>query len=435
MSKPNITIPTSFGGVKADFDNNHLTNGFPQLTPDVLPGDCLNKFIDDTYKGLNGVLDLYNGVVLHDMTTTYDDKAVVGKFIENSFKLYRSLVNPNTGHEVTETEYWEEVQLGGATRNIGEIVASTIPLTDAGLHLLDGSLIQGSGIYSDFVDYIAGLDLTASYFCTEQEWQNQVTTYGVCGKFVYDSVNNTVRLPKVTGIIEGTTDVNALGDLVEAGLPNISGRSGYGGDRSIYANKIDGCFYQPNSTASVYRHYDQATQAPVIFDASLSNPIYGNSTTVQPQSVKVLYYIVIATSTKTDIQVNIDEVVTDLNGKADVDLSNCTKPHIVETYQNGTSWYRVWSDGWCEQGGILDNCSSSNYYSVSLIKAYSNTNYEILLSADMKNSQVTINIANHGNYQTTSSTFYIYLGKVEMEQSDTSGHKIYWKTCAFLPQV
>lgn len=25
-------------------------------------------------------------------------------------------------------------------------------------------------------------------------------------------------------------------------------------------------------------------------------------------------------------------------------------PYITETYHNGTSWYRVWSDGWCEQG-------------------------------------------------------------------------------------
>ena len=52
------------------------------------------------------------------------------------------------------------------------------------------------------------------------------------------------------------------------------------------------------------------------FDASQSNSIYGNSSTVQPQSIKVFYYIVIATTTKTNIQVDIDEIVTDLNGKA-----------------------------------------------------------------------------------------------------------------------
>jgi hypothetical protein len=58
------------------------------------------------------------------------------------------------------------------------------------------------------------------------------------------------------------------------------------------------------------------------FDASLSNPIYGNSSTVQPQTIKGYYYIVVATATKTDIEVDIDEIATDLNGKADIDLSN-----------------------------------------------------------------------------------------------------------------
>lgn len=54
-TKPNITIPESFAenGIKTDFDNEKLTNGFDRLQPDVLAGDNLNKLIDDTYKGLN----------------------------------------------------------------------------------------------------------------------------------------------------------------------------------------------------------------------------------------------------------------------------------------------------------------------------------------------------------------------------------------------
>jgi len=53
--KPEITIPQSFAenGVKTDFDDTLLTDGFDNLRPDVLAGDNLNKFIDDTYKGLN----------------------------------------------------------------------------------------------------------------------------------------------------------------------------------------------------------------------------------------------------------------------------------------------------------------------------------------------------------------------------------------------
>ncbi len=56
-------------------------------------------------------------------------------------------------------------------------------------------------------------------FTDEPQWQSSVSTYGSCGKFVYDSTNNTVRLPKVSDILQGTTDLTALGDLVASGLP------------------------------------------------------------------------------------------------------------------------------------------------------------------------------------------------------------------------
>ena len=255
------------------------------------------------------------------------------------------------------TTYADAIELmGGGQRRIGEIITSTIPLTDAGVHLLDGTLLSGSGSYGEFVAYIADLygDGTniPSYFCTEADWQTSVTTYGVCGKFVYDSVNNTVRLPKVTGIIEGTTDVNALGDLTEAGLPNLKGwirpmTGGMSGDGVLFRETARSGGGLSGGSGGYYQTYT--------FDAYNYSSVYSdNISTVQPQTIKAFYYIVVATSTKTDIQVDIDEIATDLNGKADVDLSNCTKPHIVETYVNGTSWYNIYSNGWCEQGGAID---------------------------------------------------------------------------------
>lgn len=205
------------------------------------------------------------------------------------------------------------IAVSGASRNIGEIITSTVPLSDAGLHLLDGGVISGSGSYSAFVTYIAGLVSGHSeLFTTEANWQTSVTNYGVCGKFVYDSVNNTVRLPKITGFTEGTIDPTVLGNLTEAGLPDHrhkswgtpggTGWSGGGANNGEY-----------NTTY-----------------ASEDNPIYGKSDTVQPQSIKVLYYIVIATSTKTSIEVDIDEIATDLNGKADIDLSNMNPTQTVK---------------------------------------------------------------------------------------------------------
>lgn len=40
--------------------------------------------------------------------------------------------------------------------------------------------------------------------------------------------------------------------------------------------------------------------------------------------------------------------------------------YITETYENGTSWYRVYSDGWVEQGGIV--VTGSSPYTVNLLK-------------------------------------------------------------------
>lgn len=208
-------------------------------------------------------------------------------------------------------------------RCIGEVVPSILPLTEAGLHLLDGALISGSGVYSAFVTYIAGLISTyPSLFVTEAAWQTAVTTYGVCGKFVYDSENGTVRLPKITGIMEGTIDATALGDLVESGLPNITGTF-TAGSNSIADPNTSGAISGSTSTGTGRAGGSSSSYMTIdSLDASRSSSVYGNSSTVQPQTIKGFYYIVIANSTKTDIQVDIDEIATDLNGKADVDLGN-----------------------------------------------------------------------------------------------------------------
>ena len=216
------------------------------------------------------------------------------------------------------------------TRNIGQIIQSITPLTDVGLHLLDGALISGDGIYADFVDYM--ITLYGSHpecFATEANWQGTVNVYGACGKFVYDNVNNTIRLPKITGFIEGTIDSNALGELVKAGLPNIKGDVGKDSGIGHVANvsygvsvkntQCSGAFYPNNNCGyTATRQAQQGSDGKSLgFDASRSSSIYGNSNTVQPQSIKVYYYIVLATTTKTDIEVDIDEVASDLNSKAD----------------------------------------------------------------------------------------------------------------------
>lgn len=236
------------------------------------------------------------------------------------------------------------LQTNTFSRNIGEIVQSSIPLTDAGLHLLDGSIIFGDGIYADFVNYIK--NLTNNYpnlFISEEAWQNYVTSYGVCGKFVYDSTNNTVRLPKITGFVEGTVDSNALGELIEAGLPNITGNIWAGGNygSSIFTTST-GAFQNGSNSdwrATTTQTTVSGASDTVIFDASRSSSIYGNSNTVQPQAIKVFYYIVVATLTKTDIEINTDNIITELNNK----INNQDAVH--KTGNETIKGYKIFSDG------------------------------------------------------------------------------------------
>lgn len=271
---------------------------------------------------------LQEGIPEYDANTNYSNTSIVKNIDGQTLSFFISLKNDNIGNPLTDGTSWLKANLNSA-RNIGEIITSAIPLSDSGLHLLDGALINGNGIYKEFVDYIASIyNSSLNYFCSEAEWQASVSTYDSCGKFVYTAAAGanpaTVRLPKLTGKIEGTIDASALGDLVPQNvkLPNITGHCG-GGDQYPYAS-ASGAF-------TIYGRGDgrekiePGTGYAYSFDASRSSSVYsgnGSDTKIHEQAINVFYYIVVANSTKTSIEVDIDEITTDLNNKADVDLSN-----------------------------------------------------------------------------------------------------------------
>lgn len=247
-------------------------------------------------------------------------------------------ITVDLGKKVDRSEIEEilENKDKSSTRFVGEIFHSLIPLVDAGVHLLDGAVLPAGGVYDEFVQYMASVyGQYLSVFVSEAEWQQSVNTYGSCGKFVltFDEDTNkavSVRLPKVSSIVQGTTSTSACGDLIEAGLPNITAFFG----TAYMKKKTTGTEYSPNdidvsgaikgvsgwgvngSTATTSAWFMNGT---VQIDASLASPVYGNSTTVQPQTIKGLLYIVVATTKKTDIEVDIDKYITDLNNKVDME--------------------------------------------------------------------------------------------------------------------
>ena len=56
-----------------------------------------------------------------------------------------------------------------------------------------------------------------------------------------------------------------------------------------------------------------------------------------------------------------------------------TKPAVVvENYKKGDNWYRVWSDGWIEQGGVAETGVKNT---ITFLKPFSDTNYTANLTS------------------------------------------------------
>lgn len=237
-----------------------------------------------------------------------------------------TVVNPDS---ITPSgkDYWMKVGEGGTSYEIGQRVESLIPLTNAMLHPTDGALISGSGSYAEFVTIMAQkVSTNPELFVTEAAWQQTVTGYGECGKFVYDNVANTIRLPLLNGYVKATNTAGEVGDLVEAVAPNIKGDFGWEG-YSLYKT-ASGAFSGASSTTLNFKQETGSSAFSVMkLDASRSSSVYKDSaTTIDVQAIKVYSYIVLGTVTKTSIQIDIDQVMSDLALKADKDLSNVTAP-------------------------------------------------------------------------------------------------------------
>lgn len=54
--------------------------------------------------------------------------------------------------------------------------------------------------------------------------------------------------------------------------------------------------------------------------------------------------------------------------------------YVIENYKDGTNWWRIWSDGWVEQGGKTGNLPSNAVTTVTLLKALTTTDYNVQLA-------------------------------------------------------
>lgn len=95
--------------------------------------------------------------------------------------------------------------------------------------------------------------------------------------------NSTWELISQDRALWGGNGSNA-NTTIEAGLPNITGSAGY----TVRLTSASGAFdYGSGGSANQWGSGEWGAVNPFTFDASRSNPIYGNSSTVQPPAYRV----------------------------------------------------------------------------------------------------------------------------------------------------
>lgn len=87
-----------------------------------------------------------------------------------------------------------------------------------------------------------------------------------------------------------------------------------------------------------------------------------------------------------DIKGNVNVVQNEVD-------DNSLHAYIISSYHSGADWYRVYSDGWCEQGGTSSGGAAVNYTAtVVFSKQFINTDYTLLTQAGrIDNSPYAIN--------------------------------------------
>lgn len=253
---------------------------------------------------------------------------------------------------------------------IGSIIVSAVPLTNAGVHLLDGSTVSANGIYSEFSEFIRSVYPNGDY--TTEQYDNDISRFGQCGHFVINQ--DTIKLPTITEFIASSNGNGLIGlaelDSFKSHTHEYGvGTQGYAGLATIGAGNT-------NDLQAFNVNNKIQTQS-------------SGSEKTQPKNIRYPYYIVLANHVKNSAGLNIDKISTDLQDKlSKTEVSRYVTEKWVAS--DGLSWYTKYNDGWKECGVTkIDINTDGDGRNIVLPVEFSNTNYTSVVSTSTTLSQYT----------------------------------------------
>lgn len=304
----------------------------------------------------------------------------------------------------------------------------------------DGSIqLNGNTYNRELYSDLWNLIKIKGWYKSEVEWQSIASANnGYCPWYSDGDGSTTFRTPKFAPYQKLALVSDDVGKYHEAGLPNINGTfsvtdnvclNGYANKDKpkVFANN-NGCFSLidgsgPRALVNVVEVGSYADNRRVTFSASKSNNIYGNSDTVQPESNNWIVCVVAFGKATNVGSVDVANVMSAVNQvQANPNLQGIS--HVIETWKSDDdmSWYRKWSDGWIEQGGIIHIYPYLTH--INLAIPFKDNNYTLLMTA--QGYLDDIRAIHYMKLTKNSFTAYISNGAEDYTESEMR-----WLTCGY----
>ncbi|KAF5089792.1 hypothetical protein DSECCO2_25680 [anaerobic digester metagenome] len=228
----------------------------------------------------------------------------------------------------------QDTRLDAAEQGISAIsatlIGSVMSVMAADGYVPNGTVPADAAEYTreqfrEFYDtYLAGGKLLT---CTYAAFTAQVALTGNCAKFALDTAAQKFKVPllKNGDSITHAASATELGKSVKAGLPNITGTTGgYTSILGAVPEGATGALVRTTAARGVAVGTGGIGCTELQFNAAASNSIYGNSTTVTDEQVRLRHFVVLASAQNSASLFDWSNYMAGLAGKANLDMNNLT---------------------------------------------------------------------------------------------------------------
>lgn len=237
--------------------------------------------------------------------------------------------------------------------------------------------------------------------CPASEESNVVAIYnatGVAWYYVLDTTNERFKLPRTQFGFTGLRDT--VGNYVPETLPSINVKTtGTGNNNNLYHASA---LLSNNGSLARGTTGDNAIVQTLKTSGST---VYQDNAPVQPPATQMYLYFYVGEFTQTALENTAGITAETLNDKVD-------KGHEVIEFQaptaaNNYTWYRLYADGWVEQGGNYDAGSYSTSITANITYPIemADTRYTKLFGCEKDSDSGWAGYLNYTNPTTTGVTF------------------------------